>query len=88
MDIYLEIYLKAQQNVNQYLKNALKKKFRIEIWTFSFQICFKNQFSTLGSGQTENARIRVFAHFPFDHFPKSKTNLESRFEMKMSIFLF
>ena len=28
-------------------RNAPKKIFRIEIWTFSFQICFKNQFSTL-----------------------------------------
>ena len=37
------------------------KKFRIEIWTFSFQICFWNQFSTLGSGQIENMQIRVFA---------------------------
>ena len=40
-------------------RNAPKKKFRIEIWTFSFQNCFKNQFSTSGSGQTENTRIRV-----------------------------
>ena len=31
-------------------RNAPKKKFRIEIWTFSFQNCFKNQFSTSGSG--------------------------------------
>ena len=30
------------------------KKFRIEIWTLSFQICCQNQFLTLGSGQTEN----------------------------------
>ena len=53
-------------------RNAPKKKFRIEIWTFSFQICFKNQFSTSGRGQTENTRIRVYVYFPFDHFPKSK----------------
>ena len=32
-----------------------KKKSRIEIWSFLFQICFWNQFPTLGSGQTENA---------------------------------
>ena len=38
----------------------LQKKFRIEIWTFSFQICIKNQFLTSGSGQTENTRIRVY----------------------------
>ena len=49
-----------------------QKKFRIKIWTFSFQICFKNQFSTSGSGQTENTRIRVYVYFQFDHFLKSK----------------
>ena len=38
-------------------QNAPKKKFRIEIWTFSFQICFENKFSTSGSGQTENTCI-------------------------------
>ena len=27
---------------------------------------------TSGRGQTENPQIRVFADFPFDHFPKSK----------------
>ena len=36
------------------------------------QICFKNQFSTLGSGQTENTPIRVYVYFQFDHFLKSK----------------
>ena len=58
------------------------------MWTFSFQICFKNQFSTLGSGQTENTRIRVYVYFQFDHFPKSKIEFKNRFEMRMSIFLF
>ena len=53
-------------------RNAPQKKFRIEMWTFSFQNCFKNQFSTLGSGQTENSRIREYVYFQFDHFPKSK----------------
>ena len=43
---------------------------------------------TSGSGQTENTQIRVFVYFPFDHFPKSKIDSESRFEMRMSIFLF
>ena len=38
-------------------QNSLKK-FRIEIWRFSFQICFWNQFLTLGSGQPENPQIR------------------------------
>ena len=60
-------FLKIQWEINflTFLntdRNASKKKFRIEIWTFSCQIWFKNQFSTLGSGQTENARIRVFAY--------------------------
>ena len=69
-------------------QNFSKTKFKIEIWTFSFQICFRNQFWTLGSGQTENTQIRVFAYLPFDHFPKSKTYSESRFEVRMSIFPF
>ena len=37
----------------KYWPKCSKKKFRLEIWTFSFQICFKNKFSTSGSGQTE-----------------------------------
>ena len=53
-------------------RNAPKKKFRVEIWTFSFQIYFKNQFLTSGNGQTENARIRVYVYFQFHQFPKSK----------------
>ena len=36
---------------------TLQKKFRIEIWTFSSQICFRNQFWTSGSGQTKNTPI-------------------------------
>ena len=54
-----------------------------------------NQLSELifdfGSGQTENTentRTHIFVYFQFDHFPKSKINSESRFEMKMSILLF
>ena len=60
----------------------------MKIWTFSFQICFWNQFWTLGSGQTENMQICVFVYFQFDHFPKFKIDFESRFEMTMSILLF
>ena len=48
-------------------RNSLKKKFRLEIWTFSFQICFWNKFLTSGSGQTENyanTRICVFSVWP------------------------
>ena len=56
------------------------KKFRILIPTFSFQICFWNQFLTLGSGQTENMQRRVFAYFQLDHFPKSKIDSKSRFK--------
>ena len=72
----------------KYWPKRSKKKFRIEIWTFSFQICFLNQFLTLESRQTENMQIRVFAYFQFDNFPKSKIDSQSRFEMRMSIFLF
>ena len=63
------------------------KKLRKEILTFSFQICFQNQFLTSGNGQTENTLI-LLAYFQFDHFPKSKIDFESRFEKRMSKFLF
>ena len=53
-------------------RNAPKNKFRIEIWTFSFEICFKNQFLTSGSCQTEKTRICEYLYFQFDHFPKTK----------------
>ena len=68
LKIQLEIHFLTFLNADQ---NA-PKKIRIVIWTFSFEICFRNQFWTLGSGQTENTQIRVFAYFQFDHFPKSK----------------
>ena len=68
-------------------RNSLKK-IKIEVWTFSFQICFWNKFSTSGSGQTENTQTRVFVYFLFDHFPHSKIDSKTRFEMRTSIFLF
>ena len=80
-EIHFWTFLKNDQN-------SSGKKFRKKIWTFSFQICFQNQFWTLGNGQTENTQIHVFAYFPFDHFPNSKIDSKSRFEMRMSIFLF
>ena len=48
-------------------KNAPPKIFRIEIWTFLFQICFQNPFRTSGSGQTENTPVTpigVFSVWP------------------------
>ena len=39
-------------------QNSLKK-IRIEIWTFSFQICFWNQFLTSRTGQTEDFEINI-----------------------------
>ena len=47
------------------LSETLQKKFGIEIVTFSFQICFQNQFLTLGGGQTENTQIRVDIDYGF-----------------------
>ena len=69
-------------------RNSSKQKFRIETGTFSFQICFQNQFWILGSVQTENVLINVFAYIQYDHFPKSKIDSQSRFEIRMSTFLF
>ena len=59
-----------------YWPKLFKKKFRIEIWAFSFQICFQNQFSTSGSGQTENTQIRVFLVWPL---PKADLKRECPF---------
>ena len=45
-------------------------------------ILISNQFLILGSGQTENRQIRVFAYFQFDHFPKSEIDSKSKFETR------
>ena len=68
------------------MTETLQKKFRIEIWAFCFQICFWNQFLTLGSGQNENTQIRIFVYFLFDYFPKSKIYFESIFLKKWPYF--
>ena len=72
-------FLKIQWEIHfltlfKYWPKLFNKKIRTEIWAFSFQICFRNQFLTLGGGQTEteNTKIRVFVYLLFDHFPKSK----------------
>ena len=64
-----------------YWPKLFKKKLRIEIWTFLFQICFRNKFWTSGSGQTENyanTRICVFSVWPLPEvenwFPKQIWN--------------
>ena len=84
-------FLKIQWKIHFWLFEILTKTLRnfffIEIWTFSLQICFQNQFWTAGSGQTEYTQIRAFAYFQFDHFSKLKIDSESRFEMRLSIFL-
>ena len=56
-----------------YGPKLFKIKFRIEIWTFLLQICFRNKFSTLGSGQIENyanMRICVFSVWPLPEVKK------------------
>ena len=55
-EIHFFIFLNPDRNTS--------KIFRIVIWTFSFQICFQNKFSTPGSGQTENMQIRLFGYAP------------------------
>ena len=49
----------------------------MKICTFSFQICFRNQFLTFGSGQTENTQICIFVYTLIHHFPKSKLILKA-----------
>ena len=85
LEIQWEIHFLTFLNTD---RNAPKKKFRIVIWTFSFEICFRNEFLTARSGQTENTQIHGFAYFQFDLFPKSKIDSESRFQMRMSILQF
>ena len=52
----------------RYWPKLFKKIFRIKIWAFYFQICFRNQFSTLGSGQPENTL--VFSIWPLPEVQK------------------
>ena len=68
-------------------QNSSKNKFRIKIWTFSFQICFWNQFRHRGVVKLKIRKYGYLHNFQFDHFLKSKIYSESRFEMRMSIFL-
>ena len=82
--LLLQAFGLSLKQLSKHSKNDIWSK----IWIFSFQICFRNQFWTSGSVQTENTRIRTYVDFQFDHFLKSKIDSESRFEKKMSIFLF
>ena len=58
---HLLLFPHQQDERGPFDRNA--KKDRIEIWTFSFQICLCNKFLTSGSCQTENTEIHVFAYF-------------------------
>ena len=69
------------------LVKTLQKKIYNRNMDLLISNCFQNQFWTSGSGQTVNTRKYVFAYFQFDHFPKSKIDFESSFEMRRSIFL-
>ena len=42
--------------------------------------------ASMGKKKSEDLSICPFADFPFDNFPKSKIDSESRFEMKNAIF--
>ena len=65
---------------------TFQKKIKIEIWTFLSQICFRNQFLTLESGQTENKQIRVFAYFQFQHLTKSQLILKANLKYECPYF--
>ena len=67
--------------VKSLFENTMENPFSyfLEYWTKLFNIFF-------WSGQTENTQICVFVYRPFVHFLKSKTNSESRFELRMFIF--
>ena len=54
---HFQITIKKEKSIFFFFE-ILFEKFRIEIWTFSFIICFLNQFCTSESGQTENTQIR------------------------------
>ena len=50
---------------------------------------FKSAFGiNFGLWEVVKQKIHKYAYFQFDHFPKSKIDFESRFEKRMSIFLF
>ena len=67
------------------VQNSSKKKFWIEIWTFSFEICIRNEIWTSGSGQTENTRICVFLVWPL---LEVQNWLRNQISNEMCIFLF
>ena len=43
-------------------RNSSKKKIRLKIWTFSFQICFQNQFWTW-KWSNRNTQMHIFGIF-------------------------
>ena len=65
-----------------YWPKLFKKKLE---WKYGHSY-FKSAFG-IDSGLREvlKPKIRVFADFQFDHFPKSIINSESRFEMRMPV---
>ena len=66
---------------SRHVKKKLEQKYGHSYFKSAFGINF-------GLWEVVKRKIRVFAYFPFDHFPKSKIDSKSRFEMRMSIFLF
>ena len=55
-------------------RKSSKNNFRIEIGTFSFQICFRNKYWSSGSGQTINAQICVLKKKIFGQYLKKSKN--------------
>ena len=62
--------------------------FLIKLLTFSFQICFRKKFRTLGKVKLKIRQLRQLAYFQFDHIPQSEIDSKTRFEIRMSIFQF
>ena len=68
---YFFVKNKTLPRSNYFLKIQLKINFLTFLNT-DRNAPKKYQFSTSGSGQTENTHICVYVYFQFDHFPKLK----------------
>ena len=78
--MYISIFLNIDQN-------SSKKNYNRNMYILISNL-LSESFFDLGKWSTENMQIRIFEYVQFDHFPKTKIDSESRFEMKMSILLF
>ena len=70
---------------------TLQKNLELKYRHSHFKSAFRMNFGLWEVVQLKICQLRqlaFLAYFQFDHFPKSKIDSETRFEIRMSIFLF